>query len=153
MSEIVPARSLKQRKQDTLLLLDRETDAWVATAGSTGIPYLIPLSFLWEGKTLLIATVASSPTGRNLQASGQVRLSLGATRDVVLVDGVAEAIALTALPAEIADAFAEKAGFDPRASASRFLYFRITPRRIQAWREENELSGRDIMRDGVWLNS
>jgi len=30
-------------------------------------------------------------------------------------------------------------------------YFRITPRRIQAWREENELAGRDLMRDGCWL--
>jgi NADPH-dependent FMN reductase len=28
---------------------------------------------------------------------------------------------------------------------------RLRPRRIQAWREENELAGRDLMRDGRWL--
>jgi hypothetical protein len=27
----------------------------------------------------------------------------------------------------------------------------VTPRRIQAWREENELAEREIMRDGRWL--
>ena len=50
-------------------------------------------------------------------------------------------------------AFAAKTGFDPRLSAAAFLYFRVVPARIQAWREENELAGRTIMRDGRWLVS
>jgi len=29
----------------------------------------------------------------------------------------------------------------------------VTPLRIQAWREENELAGRTIMRSGVWVSS
>jgi catechol 2,3-dioxygenase-like lactoylglutathione lyase family enzyme len=29
--------------------------------------------------------------------------------------------------------------------------FRISPRRIQAWREVNELPDRELMRDGRWL--
>lgn len=153
LDEPAPARSLDQRKRDTLRLLEREVDAWVATADSAGVPYLIPLSFLWEGEIIFIATVANSPTGRNLQASGSVRLGVGATRDVVLIEGTAEAIELAAMPADTGDAFGEKAGFDPRESASRFLYFRVTPRRIQTWREENELAGRMIMRDGRWLDS
>ncbi len=49
------------------------------------------------------------------------------------------------------DRFAAKTGFDPRAEATRFRYFRIRPRRIQAWREANELAGRDLMLDGAWL--
>jgi hypothetical protein len=31
------------------------------------------------------------------------------------------------------------------------VYLRITPDRIRARREENELAGRDVMRDGRWL--
>ena len=34
---------------------------------------------------------------------------------------------------------------------SPYAYLRVTPRRIQAWREENELAEREIMRDGHWL--
>jgi len=35
--------------------------------------------------------------------------------------------------------------------SSPYAYLRVTPRRIQAWREENELAEREVMRDGHWL--
>ena len=41
--------------------------------------------------------------------------------------------------------------FDPRAPATPYRWFRISPRRIQAWREVNELPDRELMRDGSWL--
>ena len=50
-----------------------------------------------------------------------------------------------------ADLFAERSGFDPRELSSPYAYLRVTPRRVQAWREENELDEREIMRDGRWL--
>jgi len=149
---VYAARSLETRRQDTLARLAGDVDAWVATADpATGTPYLVPLSFLWDGDTVLIATPAASPTGRNLQAVGRVRLGIGRTRDVVLVEGQVSAIRPDELPVAVGDAFAAKTGFDPRALTTAYLYFRITPRRIQAWREVNELPGRDLMRDGRWL--
>ena len=69
-----PARSPSQRLADARRRLDQDTDAWVATADPhTGAPYLVPLSFLWDGATLLIATPERSPTGRNLLATGLAR--------------------------------------------------------------------------------
>jgi hypothetical protein len=44
--------------------------------------------------------------------------------------------------------FAARTGFDPRALATPHRWFRTSPRRIQAWREVNELPGRDLTRDG-----
>jgi pyridoxamine 5'-phosphate oxidase-like protein len=147
-----PARSAQQRKQDTLARLEHDIDAWVATADpGTGTPYLLPLSFLWDGETLLFSTEDSSPTIRNLRATGKVRVSLGHTRDVILIDGTAELTAAPDLDAATADAFAAKAGFDPRAAGTPFTYFRVRPRRLQAWREVNELSGRTLLRDGAWV--
>ena len=143
-------RSREQRRRDALDRLARDTDAWVATAAEHGgTPHLVPLSFLWDGESLLIATPGSSPTGRNLRATGKVRLGIGPTRDVVLVEGTVAA-ALPEVSPEVGDAFAAKTGFDPRALEG-YLFFRIRPRRVQAWREENELAGRDLMRDGSWL--
>ena len=73
-----PPRSPRQRRQDTLERLERDVDAWVATADAAGgTPYLVPLSFLWDGASLLIATPSASPTGRNLEATGRVRLGIG----------------------------------------------------------------------------
>ena len=110
-----PARSQVRRKQDALHRLEHDTDAWVTTAdGEGGTPYLVPLSFLWGDVTLLIATPSSSLTGRNLQATGRVRLGVGPTRDVVLIEWIAQALAATEIPGEVGDAFAAKTGFDPR---------------------------------------
>jgi hypothetical protein len=94
---------------------------------------------------------AASPTGRNLQATGKVRVGIGPTRDVVLIEGTVQAVAPDALPDEVGDAFAATTGFDPRRLTSTYLYFRIQPQRIQTWREANELEGRELMRGGQWL--
>ncbi|MFC9931401.1 pyridoxamine 5'-phosphate oxidase family protein [Streptomyces sp. NPDC127190] len=147
-----PARSTAQRKKDTLHRLEQDVDVWVATAGPDGgVPHLVPLSFVWDGATLLIATAADSPTGRNLVATGRARLGLGPTRDVVLVEGTVRAVTPEDLPEEDAEVFAGKTGFDPRQLSVPYLYFRVLPQRVQAWREENELRGRELMRDGRWL--
>src|SRR5919201_981290 len=138
-------RTPQQRKQDALNRLERDTDA------GSGPPYLVPLSFLWDGSTLLVATPASSPTSRNLQATGKVRLGIGPTRDLVLIEGTVHALAATEIPEEVGHAFAAKTGFDPRQLRSPYLYFRTYPQRLQAWREANELQGRELMRAGHWL--
>src|SRR5262245_65653059 len=146
-----PARTPRQRKQDALSRLDHDTDAWVATAGpASGAPHLVPLSFLWDGTTMLIATPSASVTSRNLQATGRARLGIGPTRDLVMIEGTVHAAQAAAdIPAGTGDAFAAKTGFDPR-QLTGYLYFRIRPQRIQAWREANELAGRELMRDGQW---
>jgi hypothetical protein len=144
-------RSRAQRRRDTEQRLNHDIDVWVASASADGAPYLVPLSFDWDGATLLVATPRDSPTGRNLTATGAVRLGLGLTRDVVMIEGVVEVLEIDALPPEQGDRFAARAGFDPRTLVTPYRWFRIAPRRIQAWREVNELPDRDLMRDGRWL--
>ncbi|MBG0827388.1 pyridoxamine 5'-phosphate oxidase family protein [Planomonospora sp. ID67723] len=145
-------RTPQQRLKDTLHRLENDIDVWVATADpETGAPYLVPLSFLWDGETLLISTPTSSRTARNLSATGEVRLGLGPTRDVVMIDATATPLPAADLPTGTGDAFAAKTGFDPRRLKTPYLYFRIEPRRVQAWREENELEGRGLMSDGDWI--
>lgn len=143
-------RSAAERRRDTEHRLEHDVDVWVATASREAVPHLVPLSFDWDGTALLVATPADSPTGRNLDAARRVRLGLGPTRDVSVIDGVVEVLELEALSQERGDRFAARTGFDPRALAS-YRWFRVIPRRIQAWREANELPGRELMRDGHWL--
>jgi hypothetical protein len=143
-------RSAQQRKDDTVARLEKDNDAWVATADLDGNAYLVPLSFHWDGSTLLMATPETSPTGRNLTAAGRVRLGLGPTRDVVMIEGTVETYSRETVPAELADAFAAE-HWDARIGKTVYAFYRITPQVIQAWREENELKGRTLMRDGAWL--
>ncbi|MEV0973932.1 pyridoxamine 5'-phosphate oxidase family protein [Microtetraspora glauca] len=146
-----PPRGFEERLRDTRAKLESDVDLWVATSGSQGGVHLIPLSYLWDGTAFLISTPRASVTGRNLLADGRVRLSLGPTRDVVVVDGTAEPVDIADLAPKTGDAFATKTGFDPRELDEPYQYFLIRPRRVQAWREANELRGRDLMRDGRWL--
>jgi hypothetical protein len=91
------------------------------------------------------------PTGRNLRAAGKVRLGIGPTRDLVLIEGTVQAeTAAAEIGAETGAAFAAKTGFDPR-ELDGYAYFRIRPQRLQAWREVIELAGRDLIRGGDWV--
>jgi Pyridoxamine 5'-phosphate oxidase len=144
-------RSRAQRRRDTEHRLTHDVDVWVATASADGAPYLVPLSFDWDGEALLLATPADSPTGRNLAATRTVRLGLGHTRDVSMIEGEVEVLEIDALPRESGNRFTARTGIDPRALATLYRWFRISPRRIQAWREADELPGRELMRDGRWL--
>ena len=147
---IEPPRSLEQRTADVLARLRGDVDLWVASADADGDAYLVPLSFVWDGAAVTFATRRSSRTARNLVRAGSARVALGLTRDVVMLDGVVEAIAI-GTDSALEEAHAAATGFDPRAEPEEYVYLRITPREIQAWREANELSGRKVMRAGRWL--
>ncbi|MFD0143286.1 MULTISPECIES: pyridoxamine 5'-phosphate oxidase family protein [unclassified Streptomyces] len=150
-------RPRSQRKEDVLTRLAQDEDLWVATASGPDEPCLVPLSFVWDVQdglpgrgTLLLCTKRTNPTARNLTPKGEVRLSLGHTRDVVLIDGTAEAVEGADLPAASADAFAAKLAWDPRGRPA-WVYLRVTPRSVKAWREVDELADRELMRAGEWL--
>src|SRR5436309_152429 len=91
------------------------------------------------------------PQGMTPAATRGVRLGLGHTRDVSMIEGEVEVLEIDALPQQRGDRFVARTGFDPRALATPYRWFRISPRRIQAWREVNELPDRELMRDGRWL--
>ena len=120
-------RSRPQRRRDTEHRLSRDIDAWVASASADGAPYLVPLSFDWDGEALLMATPTDSPTGRNLAATRAVRLGLGHTRDVSMIEGEVDDLEIGALPQQRRDRFAAHTGFDPRAPATLYRWVRISP--------------------------
>ena len=43
-------RSRAQRRRDTEHRLTHDIDVWVASASADGAPYLVPLSFDWDGE-------------------------------------------------------------------------------------------------------
>jgi hypothetical protein len=148
--EPAPARSRARRRSDVLAKLREDVDLWVASADESGAAYLVPLSFYWDGSTLTIATPRASRTAKNLIRARWARVALGPTRDVVIIEGPVEAIPI-GTDARLEDAHARAAGFDPRTLAEEYVYLRITPHELQAWREANELDGRRLMRGGEWL--
>jgi hypothetical protein len=148
-----PPRPTDQRIADTLAkLTEPNADVWVASAGPDGA-HLVPLSLAWVDDRVVIALPTDSVTARNIAASQQARLAVGPTRDVVMIDAELDGThPVDAAPPGIGDGYAEQSDWDPRRQAGySFLTFR--PVRIQAWREANEIEGRTLMRDGVWVSA
>ncbi|MFI7543217.1 pyridoxamine 5'-phosphate oxidase family protein [Actinoplanes sp. NPDC049599] len=140
------------RKADVLAKLTAPVaDAWVATATPDG-PYLVPLTLAWLRDHIVLATDGASRTAAGLTATGTVRLALGTTRDVVMIDArLVETFPVRDAPPWVADGYADGTDWDPRKIGGSYVYLVLRPERIQAWREENEIKGRTLMRDGVWL--
>jgi hypothetical protein len=139
------------RKADLLAALTAPAaDVWVATASPEAAPYLVPLSLAWIDDRAVIALEERSVTARNLAASGVARLAVGPTRDVALIDAVLERSVDVDDDEPLGEAYASQADWDPRGVPG-YVFLVLRPTRIQAWRESNELSGRVLMRDAVWL--
>ncbi|MDF4250031.1 pyridoxamine 5'-phosphate oxidase family protein [Streptomyces sp. WMMB303] len=143
-------RETAERRRDTLDRLTTERDIWVSTAHPEYGPHQVPLWFSWDGQAVWMCTGAASATARNVRAEPRVRLALPDTFDVVLLQGAAECFPDQDVPGDAADAFATEFGWDPRREEEPFVYLRVAPKTVRAWRGEPELRGRVIMRDGTW---
>ena len=149
-------RDAHERKADTLAKLRaRHADVWVASAsleGAQPVAHLIPLSLAWIDECVVVAAPIQQQTARNLAEHGKARLALGPTRDAVIIDAVLDRmVGVADAPADFAERYAEQADWDPRTAGAAYAYLVLRPQRIQAWREENELAGRTLMRAGKWL--
>jgi hypothetical protein len=145
------ARTTTQRQHDTLELLARNADGWLATASPDGAAHLIAVSACWTGSAVILATRGDSLTARNLAATGAARLAIGAPDDAVLLDlTLADRRPAGPGSGELGATFTAAMGWDP-ADEGAWDYFVLGPRRVQAYRGYGERPGATIMRDGGWL--
>jgi hypothetical protein len=145
-------RSPKERKADALSKLAAvEANVWVASTSPTDGVHLVPVTHTWNGSQIVLATEPRSRTAANVTANPRVRLALGETRDVVMIDAVlVEAVLTSEALAVLAEGYAAQAGWDPRTDGGDYVYLVFRPERIQVWREAEDLTGRTVMRNGVW---
>lgn len=145
-------RSTADRKADVLEALGGQKDLWLATADRSGRPHLIAVSAWWDGRHVVIATSGPSRTARNLVGNPSARLGIGSPEDVIVIDADVAAPAAVEDSVDIATGFAEAVGWDPREVGPGWVFFRLIPVRIQAYRGYDELEGRDVMRNSHWLD-
>jgi len=144
-------RDTATRKADVLAALEKQHDLWLASADVAGRPHLIAVSAWWDGTDLIIATTGSSKTARNLAMNPAARVARGAPADAIVID--AQMIESRAVEdsAELAGGFAAAVGWDPREVGEGWMFFRLRPNRIQAFRGYEEIEGRDVMLRSRWL--
>jgi hypothetical protein len=144
-------RSTGQRKSDAIGKLEKDQDVWVATAGERGIAHLVPLSLCWYDGKVVVAVEGRSRTARNASVSGQARLALGSSRDVVMIDAAAAVVACSGAAPALSGAYRGRTGWAPGADGGEWVFILLQPTTMQVWREVDEIAGRTVMRDGAWL--
>jgi hypothetical protein len=145
-------RSTEQRKADVMSALAQNADLWLATTSRGGRPHLIAVSSWWDGSQIVIATIVGSRTARNLAATGLARLALGSPADVVVIDGkVTSSTHVQHADRQFAAGYQEATGWNPADEGGDWVFYRLQPVDIQAYRGYGELEGRDVMRDSHWL--
>ncbi len=145
-------RGTEERKADVLVALERNGDAWLATADRSGRPHLIAVSTWWDGGLLVIATTGGSRTARNLDETSVARLAFGSQDDATMVDvEILESVSVATADPALAAGFEAGAGWNPGDEGPDWKFFRLRPVRIQAYRGYGEQPQRDVMRDGKWL--
>jgi hypothetical protein len=152
VEKMTESRKPAERKADVLAAFERQGDLFLATADRSGKPHVIAVSAWWDGSEFVIATTGTSRTARNLQANPIARLALGSPADAVMADVkvVESQPAESAAPA-VAEGFKDAVGWDPREVGPGWVYVRLAPSRIQAFRGYDELEGRDVMRNSGWM--
>ena len=146
-------RSTAARKAAVLDALGRNQNLWLATAGKEGRPHVIAASPWWNGHDLVVATISTSRTARNLAGNGLARLVIGNPDDVIMVDAeVKESSAVKEADPGVVAGFTAAAHWNPAEQPGSWRFYHLRPTRIQAYLGYGEVEGKEVMREGRWLS-
>lgn len=141
-------RSAEQRKKDVLDALEKQGHYWLSTAEIGGRPHVIGVSGLWDGSQIVVTTLGTSRTARNMSMNPRVVLAGGDPSDAIVIQaGVIDSAAVEDSPDLSAD-WKKAMGWTPDAG---WMFFRLRPTRIQAFRGYEEIEGRDVMIRSRWV--
>jgi PPOX class probable F420-dependent enzyme len=80
-------------RRSILDALEREPVVWLSTTRPDGGPHVVPLWFLWDGRSIVAFSKPHAQKVRNLRADPRAMVAVGragATLDVELIEAVAE---------------------------------------------------------------
>ena len=145
-----PSRDAATRKKDVLTALEMQGRYWLATAEIGGRPHLIAVSGWWDGGDIVITTLGTSKTARNMAMNPAVILAGGDPQDAIVIQAQVIDSAAVEDSADLAQGFKKAMGWDPR-EMDGWMFFRLRPTRIQAFRGYDEIGDRDVMVRSRWV--
>ena len=150
MTSTPSPRDTATRKRDVLAALEGQGHYWLATAEVGGRPHLIAVSGWWDGHDIVFTTLASSKTSRNLAMNPAAKLAGGTPADAIVIEAqMMDSVMVDDAP-DIAEGFKQAMGWDPREMEG-WMFFRLRPTRIQAFRGYDEIDDRDVMVRSRWV--
>jgi hypothetical protein len=130
---------------------------WIATTGPEGMPHIAPVWGAWFRDAVWFGTDPASAKGRNLARDDRVGVHLESGEEAVIVYGRAQPLRLEDLEADVLEgldaAYAAKytdvdtgEPFRLSTGPADALVYRVAPRRVLGWLEEDFLRTRSRWR-------
>ena len=145
-----PQRDSATRKRDVLEALERQGHYWLSTAPISGRPHIIAVSAWWDGHELVVTTLGTSVSARNMAMNPLVTLAGGDPSDAIVIQAQMIDSVDVKDAADLATGFEKAMGWDPR-EMDGWMFFRLRPTRIQAFRGYDEIGNRDVMLRSQWV--
>ena len=143
-------RDAATRKRDVLAALEKQGHYWLATAQVGGGPHVIAVSGMWDGNEIVVTTLGSSKTARNMAMNPLVVLAGGDPSDAIVIRAqVLEGSPVADSP-RLLEEWKKAMGWDP-SELGDWIFYRLRLTRIQAFRGYGEIGGRDVMIRSRWV--
>lgn len=146
MKEQRRGRRIAMTADEMDAFLNHERIGRVATVGGDGLPHVVPLWFVWDGKHLWLNSLTKSQRWTDLMRDPHVAVVIDAGHDFHelrgvevngTVDVVGEAPRTSAPNPELVQSellFARKyAGSDTFVADGRHAWLRVTPTKVTSW--------------------
>ena len=144
------SRDVATRKKDVLAYLESNAHYWLTSAEVGGRPHMIAVSGLWDGSAIIVTTLGTSKTAKNMEMNPLVVLAGGDPSDAIVIQAqVIETVAVEKAPKYL-DQWKQAMGWDP-SELGAWVFYRLRPTRIQAFRGYEEIGGRDVMIRSRWV--
>jgi hypothetical protein len=141
-------RDTATRKKDVLDVLGKHGHYWLSTAEVGGRPHVIAVSGLWNDGEMVVTTQGTSKTARNIAMSPLVVLAGGDPSDAIVIQAqVLESVPVEGSP-RMLEEWKSALGWEPPGD---WMFYRLRPTRIQAFRGYEEIEGRDVMVRSRWV--
>ena len=143
-------RDAATRKKDVLAFLEKQGHYWLATSQVGGGPHVIAVSGLWDGNEMVVTTLGTSKTARNMAMNPLVVLAGGDPSDAIVIQAQAIESLLVADSPRMLQEWKSAMGWDP-SELGDWMFYRLRLARIQAFRGYEETEGRDVMIRSRWV--
>lgn len=136
---------LKPRKQylpwsHAVEQLERAHNYWIVSADATGRPHAMPVWGFFLAGAIYWGTGRQTRKWRNLERNPHIVVHLESGDDVIIVEGEAEDISLTAgaeMMAKLKAASQTKYGMWMPLDPKKHVLIRVRPRKVFAWSEQS----------------
>jgi hypothetical protein len=128
-----PYRSPIERLAVVASRLRDDRDCWLVTGRG---PHAVPLSFLADGRQIILATAEERPAARNVLEEPRVLLLLGGYGDAIRLSGEAALAPFENLDKDVRLRYLSKAGWDPAGAG--FVALTVTLNQVRCSRSPAE---------------